>query len=428
MPRRSLAAVLSIALWIGALAAGGWTVGEAPCCYVVYPAAAGSPLSRVQEVYAAVTGLWLPPGVSCAELAAQRRMDVSPELLPPPPERALVILYGDFEKYWCDVDYFGVAGLFYHAVPDDVLEDPLRELARQEPEARVFGCIAACCLPIRWEATLAHELTHMIQDLAGFRVPGIGLDPDLVVEGMARWTEHALGFRGPVGRELEREMAAIWVREVEDLSHVPVFVAYELGFTLVGALAGRLPPPAILGLFSRGPHAAGAPSREEFLAGFRGAYGEGWEAFLGEWLSGLRAVDISREGELLYEFRRRGVMLRASFLWPLLSPGEREELLRLKRAFYNGSATMEELEWAEGTLAGAWAEPTGEILAALERRQGSLARWVRLISGPAASAEVTGLNAVRLTASPGEYVRAFVELVNRYLIFQVPGPIGVPAQ
>ncbi|NOX44263.1 MAG: hypothetical protein GXO72_00790 [Caldiserica bacterium] len=416
---RILAAALGAALWLGALA-GEWRVGEIPCCYVVYPTPDESPLAKVQEIYQAVTGLWLPPGVSLGELAAQWRANISPQLLPPSPERALVVLYDDLEEYWRDVNYFGVEGLFYYAVPDGVLEGPLGEFAQREPAATVLGCVTACCLYRPWEATLAHELTHMIQNLVGFEVPELGLDPDLLLEGMARWTEYALGYRGSTEWKLAREMAAIWVREVDDLSTAPLFVAYELGATLVGKLAERLPPPAILGLFSWGPKATGGASREGFLVAFREAYGEGWDAFLRGWLAGLRTAEISREGELLYEFRRKSIMLRASFLWPLLSPGEREEFLQLKEAFYNGTASEKELQWAEETLANAWAEPTDGILSALERRQGSLKYWVRIISGPAASAEVTRLNIVRLSSSPEEYVRAFVDLVNTYLVFRVP--------
>ena len=424
MWNRVLVVALATALWAGALQAG-WMVGEAPCCYVVYPAAEESPLTKVQEIYEAVIDLWLPPGTSLAELSAQWRTNVSPELLPPAPERVLVVLYDDFEEYWRDVHHFGVAGLFYYTVPDDALEDPLREFAQREPEAMTLGCVAMCCLSTRWEATLAHELTHLIQSLVGFEVPELGLDPNVLVEGMARWTEHALGLREPVERELEREMAAIWVREVDNLSTVPVFVVYELGATLVEALAERLPPPAILGLFSWGPDAA---SREVFLATFREACGAEWDTFVEEWLMGLREVEISPQGELLYEFRRRGIMLRASFLWPLLSPEEREELLQLNTAFYTGSATAEDLERIEEILASAWAEPTEEVLSALEQRQSSLKHWARLISGPAAAAEVTRLNIVRLSASPEEYLRAFVDLVNRFLIFQVPSPLAVPTQ
>ena len=425
MWKRRFIAVLSLTLWTCALAAGEWTVEEVPCCYVISPVPGEAIPAEVQDIYEAVTGFWLPPGTSPAELASLWTLNVSPELLPSPPERALVVLYDDFEGFWCDVDYFGVAGLFYRDIPDNVLEGPLGAVARMETNVAVLGCIAACCLPTRWEATLAHELTHMIQSLAGFRVPELGLDPNLVVEGMARWTEHALGYRSPMEWDLEREMAAIWVREADGLSSVPLFVVYELGATLMGALAKRLPPPAILGLFSRGPHAAEGIPREEFLAGFREAYGAEWDTFLRSWLAGLRAVGISPAGKLLYEYRRRGIRPRWSFLWPLLSPEDRAELAEIHARLYSGAATEADLARAEAILEGVPVAATEEILEALERRQDSLKRWARIISGPAAAAEVTRLNIVRLSASPEEYVRTFVDLVNRYLIFQVPSPFAV---
>ena len=226
---------------------------------------------------------------------------------------------------------------------------------------------------------------------------------------------------------LEREMAAIWASAVDEFAHVPLFVVYELGASLFDRLAARLEPPEILDLFSTETPRAELPT-EEFLATFADLYGESWEEFVEGWISELRGTEVTPQGELLYEYRRRGITLRTSFLWPLLSPEELEELEALNEAFYAGEASLEDLSRAESILESAWREPDEELLDSLEWRQTSLKHWGRIISGPEAAARVTKLNIIRITASPAEYVREFLDLVNRYLVFQVPSPVALPAR
>lgn len=147
--------VLGAALGAGALGAGKWAVEKVTCCYGVYPAAAYVSSVGVQEIRGAVAGLWRPPGDSPSGSAFRKEN----------PGRAPVVLYDDFEGYRRDVHYFGVVGLFYPHDPEDALGGPLGELARREPGAAISGCCTVCCLPTRWGATLAHELTHLIQHL-----------------------------------------------------------------------------------------------------------------------------------------------------------------------------------------------------------------------------------------------------------------------
>ena len=428
MVRKAFLVALLLALGTGALA-NPWAVEEVPCCYVVHPADLTLQLTEVQGIYEAVRSLWLPEGTSIAEIRSSWRenANVSPELLPQEEREArlLLVLYADPDALWRDTDYVGVAGLFYSLLPRNVLSEPLAAYYAYGNRGPVLGCVALCCLPGRWEAVLAHELVHLIQYVEVLRVPDLGLDPNLIVEGMARWTEHALGYREPVEERLEREMAAIWASAVDEFVHVPLFVVYELGSSLIDRLAARLEPPEILGLFSTRAPGAELPT-EEFLAAFAEAYGGPWEEFVEGWISWLRGTGVTPQGELLYEYRRRGITLRTSFLWPLLSPEELGELEALYEAFYAGEASLEDLSRAEGILESAWREPSEELLDSLEWRQTSLKHWVRIISGPEAAARVTKLNIIRITASPAEYVREFVDLVNRYLVFQVPSPVVLP--
>ncbi len=430
MLRKKLFAVLLLLVWSLASLAGQWVVDESPCCYLIHPAELSVEPERIQEIYTQVRDLWVPEDISLAEIVAAwlEAVNVATTGLIPSrrvEERVIVILYGDCEKFWCDVNYFGVAGLFYSLPPRDVLEDPLAAYDSYENASPVLGLIAVCSAFGHGEAALSHEFTHFIQFVFGVQVPDIGLDPDLIVEGMARWAEHALGYRRPIEKELERQMAAIWASEVDEFSHVPRFVVYELGATLIDRLSTRLRPQEILGLFATGFPGEEIPA-EEFHPVFPGAYGELWEEFMKEWISGLRATEVTPQGELLYEYRRLGITLRTSFLWPLLSPEDLGELEALNEAFYAGEASLEDLSRAEEILAHAWREPNEELLASLERRQKSLKHWARVISGPEAEARVARLNIIRVTASPAEYVHEFVDLVNRFLIFQVPSPVKTP--
>ncbi len=428
--RKVLFGALLLILGTGALA-DPWAVEEVACCYVIHPADLTVQLAEVQGVYEAVRSLWLPEGASIAEILSSWRenANMSPELLPQwkGEARLIIVFYADPNALWRDTDYVGVAGLFYPQLPRNVLSEPLAAYDAYGNRGPVFGCVALCCLPGRWEAVLAHELVHLIQYVAVLRVPDLSLDPKLFIEGMARWTEHALGYSEPVEERLEREMAAIWASAVDEFAHVPLFVVYELGASLFDRLAARLEPPEILDLFSTETPRAELPT-EEFLATFADLYGESWEEFVEGWISELRGTEVTPQGELLYEYRRRGITLRTSFLWPLLSPEELEELEALNEAFYAGEASLEDLSRAESILESAWREPDEELLDSLEWRQTSLKHWGRIISGPEAAARVTKLNIIRITASPAEYVREFLDLVNRYLVFQVPSPVALPAR
>ena len=426
--RKVLFGALLLILGTGALA-NPWAVEEVACCYVIHPADLTVQLAEVQGVYEAVRSLWLPEGTSIAEIISSWRenANVSPELLPQwkGEARLIIVFYADPDALWRDTDYVGVAGLFYPQLPRNVLSEPLAAYDAYGNRGPVFGYVALCCLPGRWEAVLAHELVHLVQYAVVLRVPNLGLDPNLIVEGMARWTEHALGYGEPVEERLEREMAAIWASEADEFVHVPLFVVYELGASLFDRLAARLEPPEILDLFSTKTPRAELPT-EEFLAAFTEAYGRPWDEFVEGWISWLRGTEVTPQGELLYEYRRRGITLRTSFLWPLLSLEELEELEALNEAFYTGEASLEDLSRAESILESAWREPDEELLEDLEWRQRSLSHWIRIISGPDAGIEVSRLKVLRVTASPAEYVREFVDLVNRYLVFQVPSPVALP--
>jgi len=133
-------------------------------------------------------------------------------------------------------------------------------------------------------------------------------------------------------------------------------------------------------------------------------------------------------GELVYEEKRLGIGLRESFLWPLLTEEEREEIGDIRWAIREGRGTLEELLRADAILRGAWAEPTEELLSSLSIRTASLRDWVRAISGPKASAKVSALWLIRNAEPdhPERYVQAFVEAVNAFLVSPAPSPLGIP--
>ena len=145
------------------------------------------------------------------------------------------------------------------------------------------------------------------------------------------------------------------------------------------------------------------------------------------WREWVLASQSPPEAELVYEEQRLWFGVRTSLLWPLLTEGEREEIRAIRRAIWRGEGTLEGLRRADAILKEAWAEPTPEVMAAIDPRIASLRDWARAISGPKASAEVSALWLIRNAEPdhPERYLRAFVEAVNSYLISPAPSPLDV---
>lgn len=164
------------------------------------------------------------------------------------------------------------------------------------------------------------------------------------------------------------------------LDQIPEFLLHEIGASFIWALSFRLSPPQILALFSA-PVREILGQKEEFSALFSNLYGSDWEKFLADWRDWILSKLPPLGAELVYEEQRLGIDLRASFLWPLLSPEEREEIGRICRAIRRGKGDLGGAS-AGGILRAAWAEPSEEIIAALDARTLSSRDWAQLISGP----------------------------------------------
>lgn len=426
------------------LAAEGlpWQFLETPHLYLLFPAGfqpQGEIARAVEGVYTAVCELWLPQGADTQIPTPQSVSEVIRELkeragLPveETPPKPVVVLYSDLERLWSDTRKFSVNGLFLG--PGVYGEDEwfstttIRAFTEHGLEPPLLGCALACCLPMGWKGVLAHELVHVLQVKVYMNNPDIGLDIDLFVEGMARWTEYALGYEGDFGLHV-REPVAIWLSLGGELSQVPEFILYEVGATLIEQLSKRLSPPQVLSLFSPSMRILlGLPEEADFTSLFQELYGASWGEFLVGWREWIECTRVTRAAELLYEGWRLGIDLRKAFLRPLLSEEEKEELRIIRRWLWEGKGTEQDLARADEILRLAWAEPTEEVLAALAMREPSLRDWARKTSGPKASAEVSALQLLRLTDPdhPERYVRAFVDAVNSYLIFPGPSPVAIP--
>lgn len=342
------------------------------------------------------------------------------------------MLYADPEGLWRDTGRCGAEGLFLPAVwPQEDLEllaDLRAMIAREKGASEVFlgGVALSCCLPEGWQGTLAHELVHALQFEVYLEDPEMGLDVRLFVEGMARWTEFALGYKGDFKLHV-REPVAIWLSRGGRLTEVPEFILYAVGASLVERMCSVLSPPEVVALFSPSLRALlGLPEDADFPELFLALSGTTWEDFLADWRRWIEETRVTPAAELLYEEWRLGIGLREAFLWPLLSGEERQELEAIRRAIWEGRATEADLERADILLRSAWAEPTEELLDALARRARSLRDWAREISGPEAAAEITSLWLLPYTDPdhPERYVRAFVDAVNTYLVS--PGPAPTP--
>lgn len=400
--------------------------------------------ARAEEALRAAWALWLPGGVETGlprrngavppeELDRLLKEAGLPERLQGP--RFDVFLYADPEVLWRDDHRFGIAGTYLASTWGLAgLADVLRERARQAGEPADWGgwgIVLAHCPTGDCPALLAHEFTHALQDYVQLMIPTdrcpeeLDREPRLVVEGMACWTEFALD-RGGDFDLLVRGPVAVWLGLGGCLADVPAFLLYEIGATLFEYLSFRLSPPEMLALFSSPLRELLGLSEREFPDLFEGLYGGSWEEFLAGWRGWLRDTGPVPGAELVYEERRLGIGIRESFLWPVLAPGERDRIRDIRERIQEGVGTVEELLEADEILKGAWAEPTPELVAAVDARIPSLRDWARAISGPLASAEVSSLWLIKAASPdrPDRYLRAFIRAVNDYLVAPAPSPLG----
>jgi|GEM_PF-1567967 len=449
--KTSFRALLS--LWLiawGTSGAAAWQAVSTEHLVILLPA--GFPQTaavalQAEETLQQVWELWLPRGVDTPLPRPSPAWNLSPAVIARAWERAGIppepagpsfglILYQDPEQLWQDADKYGVKGLYLGVswAPRSLV----RELRRRFHQAGIAqdwvaqGLVLAYCPQGECPGLLAHELTHALQDYTLVSIPTefcpqeLDREPRLIIEGMATWTEFALDpeddfqllVQGPV---------AIWLWLGGSPSEVPLFLLYQIGASLFQFLSFRLSPPEMLALFSHPVRGMLGLPEEPFPELFRSLYGESWEAFLRGWEKWLLGTSPPPGAELVYEERRLWLGGRASFLWPLLSEEEREEIWEIRQAIWRGEGSLSALQWADALLRGVWAEPAPALLSALYERLPSLKGWARAISGPEAAARITAISLLKYTdpEHPERFLREYIAAVNAYLVSPAPSPIGV---
>jgi len=409
-----------------------WEVVEAPSFLVLIPATveySAELLQEIESVFDAVNDLWFPVEMllqsSEEELEAEEQSGESQEDGQPidpdlPTIVPLVIaLYPCSEAMWRDFRRFDFGGLFslYEATG-------MYGRLPEEQDFVPFDSVVSCCFPDgAWEATLVHELTHYLQVpfLAG--IEDLPIDYRLFQEGMAEWTEFELVYGEERFDLWATQLTALWLEQGGSLVDVPEFVLYEIGASLVGHLCDLCSPAELYFLFlgmSLDPLAEDEevdvpPFSDRFVA----LYGMTWEEFVVAWEEHVCVAEVNPGAHILYEAKRRELVLRSNFLRPLLSPEERSTFEQAWDVIWNGEGTTDDLDAAEQILVSAWAEPTEEILEALAVREESLRECVRERSGDEAAASILQLSLMRTTQrdKPEEYLRTFVEYVNTHLVW-----------
>lgn len=429
------ALALAISLGMGGAA---WQGIPTEHLFVIVPDGFENPTAvatTLEQLFAEVWAFWFPQGsIPLPLFDLLKDMPEALEALGIPGYQPVeapqfnVVIYDDPEKLGEESRRFGLTG-FYMAWCYDPREF-CWELSHRFSEAgmpsdwRVLGAVIGCCPGGDCPALFSHEFTHAVQQYAQFAVPDTLLkEPRLLIEGMARWTEFALDQGGDFDL-LVRGPVSIWLELGGTLEEVPEFLVYEIGASLFEYLSFTLSPPEILALFSSPVRELLGLPEEGFSELFGNLYGADWETFLAGWRDWIRAIEPSPQAELVYEAQRLGISFREAFLLPLLTEEEREEIDGARRAIMEGRGTDRELFRADAILREAWAEPSEQVLSAVELRMPSLKNWARAISGPEASARVITISLLKYTEPdhPDLYLRAFVDAVNGYLVSPVPSP------
>ncbi len=385
---------------------------------------------RAEELFTEVMDYWLP---FPAEVQTEPEVDIIAPgvvgklrgkygLSTSKPKDAVVFLYTDPERFWDDTAHYGAEGITLSGLwPRGGLGQCLGEVLAKQRINPLMGIVMCFCKGCDCPAILAHEFTHLVQ----FTVLSVPLDqwfPDgkitsLLVEGMARWAEYELVYADPRAFVLSvRKPVAYWLSVGGKLEHIPYGLRYEMGASIVDYLARKLSPGEIMALISpRLERELGLPVGDDFIEAFHAIYGEPWEDFVAAWRRHEGELGPTPSGENLYKLYLRNIWLRASFLWPFLSPQERE---RLSARAVQATVNTRDPDWAEGILQGVWKPPTPEILKAIGRRLEPLRRAAREISGTEAELAVMRLSLEWATGTcdPEECIREYVKIVNRYLV------------
>jgi len=379
-----------------------------------------------EEIFQRVLDYWLPMATLGAEAEDILFSEEDEEQLGYVGPNAALFVFSDREAFWDATGCYGYAGGTFsmlglyspHTLRHSTAAKILDLLLGEMGIVPLMGVSLCLCPGGDCFSVLAHEFTHMLQ-FGTISIPE-GWFPSkevrtLLLEGMAVWTQYALGY----SREFELRVSqpvARWLHEGGELGTVSPSMAYLVGASLVELLSQTLPPSTIFALLS--PDVAetlGLPRENSFVEEFRKLSGEGWDSFLIRWRDHYLRVEVSPRGEALYHAYLLNLRLRAAFLWPLFTDAEREELALL---LTEGPVDQASVDRIEEILWSASASPAPEVMEALHMRLEPLRREIKEILGPEAALEVVRLSTewARGGCEPEGCVRAFVELVNRYLI------------
>jgi hypothetical protein len=423
---RAIALLLTLSISLSVAAQPEWVVQTSSnTCVWSAPCLPAGTAERIEGILQAVENCWIPepppdgctpPGTSLLSTYFGSR-DVP---------LATVALYTEAEAMRRDLDRFDLEGLASPTLSLHTWSRPRGFLDRL-PESAVIdssSLLVVCCHPDGdWQRVAAHELVHALQQDQWDVDPAVLTAPyDMLLrEGTARYTEYVLGYldrfdlrtAGPV---------SVWLAEGGALHEAPEFLLYEIGASLVDALARRGPKNSLWSVLS-GPCRSPIWNRSlglsvGFDAAFSKTYGQSWAAFLDEWAGEAAAVLPPPGSECVYRWLRNAYRLRAILLAPLLDDEEIARIEAMEETVYLGTADADGFDAIDDTLRGAHGDPTPEVLEALHEREATLIDYAR--ERARAFDEVAevlrlGILARRGEAPASEYARAFIDVVNTYV-------------
>ncbi len=401
------------------LAAAPWIAVHTEHLVVIGPEA--KPIDSVapvaEEILGRVWKYWLPQ-----DIRGSLETGETGHVVRGSPVKYALILYLDPETYWEATELFGTRGV-------TVLRKRSPSLWEEsvKPVLSSLGLrpMDAILLPLAedYEHVLAHEMTHLLQYSLAELPEEWFFNPvveALLREGMAVWTEYALGYRKGFDLQIQQPVK-VWLgrggRLVDAIRNVCLF--YAIGASTVQFETQWLSPAQILALFNPAfSPSVGLPEKGTFDELFQAILGQTWMGFFERWkLMRKSRTGVTPQGELVYELYLGNFGLREALLWPLLSPAKRRELAELLQRVLDGKGTETDLSQADDILREAWVAPTPEVLKAVEKRAEFLREELRFLSGEQAAARARLLfrGREREQLSPSEFLRRYVGLVNDYL-------------
>ena len=419
---------------------------------LLFPAGAGNPdeiVRSVAKIWDQTIDLWVPESLKGAiPVLDKTSVEGPPEVVEEYLANyrpLLIAIYPDWEALgWDFRPQFGVFGLLANTSSmsnciSRMVHRPKEFLNESDHPGKIWMDWVVGVSGTGdddWKGALVHELTHYVQlemalktieppseaeepppeNIKGFP----GLDTTLWVDGTATWAEHALGY-ADAQEDLCPAAAAIYLKNGGSLEKVPMLLRYDVGYTLVEALAKLIPPTQISVLLAP----IYLPIREvDFNERFSRFTGEMWRDFLRKWEEELSSIEITQGDRVYYEFIRRGYPVRFRFLSPLLTAAQRDEFLGIWDRVTAGHGTPADLDCLEGLFSSLTAEPTDELLEALYPREEGLSHWTYAEYGAQAQADVARLSILRI-GQKAEYIREFVRIVNTYFVSK-SAPVVLP--